>query len=646
MRSVTRTLLCLLVILAMQPLRAEDLVDARDCVVDSVFESEWRKISDFNSTDPLQNRKWPVQQFEAAQSEMRAIETEIASISAHMELDRLARLEARNMEQALTQGLKANLLRAFWRLAWITYNTIGGPTGKTEMIKAGKSYAELFTEKISVASTAKMLGVIKKLVPKQYSKLPGNEGKVVNVGVDALLEGLKNSDKSRLELVAGVVTKVMDTGGKELLETNAMKADITPEEIEILRTQYIDQQGLQKAIGESYRVNGERNARIEALEAQLREAVVKAAEWEKAEKLRVYSVLNEKCKKAPSLQFGLSAPARVTAGEVAEVRLLLPPGRNQEEFYYAWVYDGELYIKNLLEATFQSTQIGPHTFSVQFIDKSDNRNLGMLSATIQVEAAAPEGTAAAISAGSVRVKVAKLSIRPTVLKRGDRVEFELPYSVSGLPPGKTAPVTVHFTGQGGGRIYEQTLPGEVANGNFTSSYGLVTNGWKPGRYTMEASVVVLRAVDFADGSFVVRQPDVAAVKPPAPATATATRPDDFVGDWEGVATVINAGGIDGLRVGDRIPTKFRITYQAGAYRVYDLLDPDTPNVPMKSRIEGKSVVFYYQGPAVDTQGYEHPEMPVDVAWTLTLSGNNVSGNSFYSVENNTVTLNVQATRAH
>ena len=646
MRSVTRTLLCLLVILAMQPLRAEDLVDARDCVVDSVFESEWRKISDFNSTDPLQNRKWPVQQFEAAQSEMRAIETEIASISAHMELDRLARLEARNMEQALTQGLKANLLRAFWRLAWITYNTIGGPTGKTEMIKAGKSYAELFTEKISVASTAKMLGVIKKLVPKQYSKLPGNEGKVVNVGVDALLEGLKNSDKSRLELVAGVVTKVMDTGGKELLETNAMKADITPEEIEILRTQYIDQQGLQKAIGESYRVNGERNARIEALEAQLREAAVKAAEWEKAEKLRVYSVLNEKCKKAPSLQFGLSAPARVTAGEVAEVRLLLPPGRNQEEFYYAWVYDGELYIKNLLEATFQSTQIGPHTFSVQFIDKSDNRNLGMLSATIQVEAAAPEGTAAAISAGSVRVKVAKLSIRPTVLKRGDRVEFELPYSVSGLPPGKTAPVTVHFTGQGGGRIYEQTLPGEVANGNFTSSYGLVTNGWKPGRYTMEASVVVLRAVDFADGSFVVRQPDVAAVKPPAPATAPATRPDDFVGDWEGVATVINAGGIDGLRVGDRIPTKFRITYQAGAYRVYDLLDPDTPTVPMKSRIEGKSVVFYYQGPAVDTQGYEHPEMPVDVAWTLTLSGNNVSGNSFYSVENNTVILNVQATRAH
>ena len=218
--------------------------------------------------------------------------------------------------------------------------------------------------------------------------------------------------------------------------------------------------------------------------------------------------------------------------------------------------------------------------------------------------------------------------------------------VSGLPQGKTAPVTVHFTGQGGGRTYDQTLPGEVANGNFTSSYGLVTNGWNPGRYTMEASVVVLRAVDFADGSLVVRQPDVAAVKPPAPATAPATRPDDFVGDWEGVATVINAGGLDGLRVGDRIPTKFRITYQAGAYRVYDLLDPDTPTVPMKSRVEGKSVVFYYQGPAVDTQGYEHPEMPVDVAWTLTLSGNNVSGNSFYSVENNTVTLNVQATRAH
>lgn len=654
-------MICALVAAVIRPALAQtEVLDANGCVVDAAFETQWRKISDFETPGgPLESRSLPVQQYEAAQKEIRNIEMEIAGILAHMELDREARLAARDLEKSLTQGLKANLLRAFWRLAWITYNTIGGPTGKTEMIKAGRSYAELFSENISVASTAKMLGVVKKLVPKQYSKLPGNEGRVVNVGVDALLEGLKNSGKSRTELVASVVTKVLDTGSKESLDANAMKADISPEEIAILRTQYLDQQRLQQAIAESYRLNAERQARIEALEAQAREAAAKAAESEQLEKRRVYALANQNCRKAPTLQFGLSAPQQVIAGEVAEIRAILPPGRNESEFMYAWMSDGEILVKDSsLEASFQSTAVGSHPFSVAFIDKTDNRYLGTLNTVIQVVAPPPKAAPTAASSGPVQVRIASLDITPASLKPGEVIEFEVRYLVSGVPEGKQAPISIRYAGRRTGpenaETFDETLQGMVVNGEYTGRYGFATPRWSPGRYEVHVSVLMPPAVDFADGSFVIRQPDVAVRRAPAPVLAPTPAPGlrpttqarDFVGDWEGEGIVLSSSGIEGLSPGDRIPVRFRITYEAGAYRVYDLLDPDTPIAPLDSRVEGDSVVFYYQGPAVDSEGYEHPDMPMAVSWRLTLIGEDLSGDSEAAVSDIRTTIRVYAKRSH
>ena len=633
------------------PVYADIEVVGKDgCVVEAAFDAHWRKFSDFDITTAPQSRSLEVQGYLSTQDELRAIERDITGIAAHMELDRVARLEARDLEQALRQGLKVNLLKAFWRLAWITYNTIGGPTGKTEMIKAGRSYAELFSETISVASTAKMLGVVKKLVPKQYSKLPGNEGRVVNVGVDALLETLKNSEKSRTELVAAVVTKVLDTGSKEALEANAMKADITPEEMAILRTQYIDQQKLKHAIDVSYRLNGERRARIEALEAQTRAATEKAVEWETKEKRRVFSELNKSCRGKLSMQFGLSAPPRVVAGDVAEIRALLPPGRKQEDLFFAWMVDGQGSTSDSVVQHFQSVRTGPHTVSVGFYEKGpDGAHLGNLSAEIQVVEPPPVANAPAAGAGPIRVKISSLVVKPAVIIPGDVVEFDVAYSVSGLPQGKSVPIALRYAGRGGVQEFDKTIPGEIINGSFTGTYALATPRWKPGRYTVHASVIVAgTAVDFADGSFILRKPEVSLARPPVPTAAAGpatTKARDFVGDWEGTGTVIRAQGQAGWRPGDRMPMKVRITREAGAYRVYDLLEPDTPTAPMQSKVVGNSVVFFYKGPAVDTQGYEHPDTPIDASWTLTLQGNNLAGDFDFAMDDLSVTINVQATRA-
>ena len=621
---------------------AEDILGADACVIARQFDADWRIYSDFDTRLPLQSRSWAVQEHEAAQAEIRKINEEIALLSAHMELDRLARLEARALEQALTQNIKANLLRAFWRLAWITYNTIGGPTGKTGMVSTGRSYAELFTEEISVASVGSILDIAKKLVPKQYSKLPGAEGRVINVGVDAVLETMKNTGKSPVEMAAGAVKTLMETGGDEVLDANSTSPDISPEEIAILRSQYLDKNGLKDAIAASYELNIQRMDRIAELEVQARTAAEKATEWERTEKQRVYASLNKYCRKGPELQFSLITPKSVTAGEVAEVFVQLPPGREESEFSYGWVHDEEFLLKNSLSAQFQSMRLGPHRVSVQFFDREDNRNLGMLNASIEVVAPQTATMDAATASGQSRVRVSRLTIEPILLKPGEIVEVEVEYLVSGLPQGRKVPVTLRITGQG----FDETSQGEVVNGSFTGWYRLPTVRWKPGRYTVNATVSVPGASASLGGEFVLRQPDVAVMMPPALSTPSpVTSAGDFVGDWTGTGTVINTGVIEGWARGDRLPVKIRITREGGAYRVYDLLEPDMPNAPMNSRVEGDSVVFFYQGPAIDTEGYKHPETPIDVSWTLSLAGNTLSGNYDLLMEGENVTVQVQATRA-
>ena len=130
----------------------------------------------------------------------------------------------------------------------------------------------------------------------------------------------------------------------------------------------------------------------------------------------------------------------------------------------------------------------------------------------------------------------------------------------------------------------------------------------------------------------------------AAGTANSLLAQNIVGDWQGTGTVLSSSGVEGLNPGSRIPVKFRITYEAGAYRVYDLLDPDTPTAPLASRVEGRSVVFYYRGPMVDTGGYEHPDMPMAATWTLTLAGNDLSGNSELIMNDLRTTIYVQAQR--
>ncbi len=679
MRSLLTALL-LLVAGAGSAWAERGVVGADGCVDPAAFERDWRKYSDLDERIPLESRSWEAQQHHAAREEIREARWEIARLSAEMEVDREWRLAARDYEQALTQGLKANLLKAFWRLAWITYNTTGGPTGgpaamvktsgavkamvgnktkgvfdfakATEVVKTGKGLGELMTEPFmsqfltdasKLATAAKVIGIVKKVIPKRYSKLPGEEGKVVNVGVDAVLEGLKNLDEPRdqvVKVVVGTVTKGVETWSKERLPS----ADLTDEEIAVLRQQHQEQQFVKKALEESYRVNKARQQRIEELEAQIREAEKKGGEAERRERSRVFARLNTRCPAKPTLQFAVSVdPPRVAPGAIATVTARPPAGSPPDAFHYAWVMgEGGTTADGVSTVRFQSTRPGRHTVTLMIRDARDPASpslVGQLQVAVDVVETPPPPPPPPVGQGPIQVKVLRLEVTPQTLIPGDPVTCTVHYSVSGIPPNDTAPVAIRFGVSGGTRPVTKDLAGKVGSGTSSGWTTFATAGAAPGRYPVQATVTVGGSRASIDGYFIVRQPDVV-IPPPPPVREV--RPHDFVGDWEGRGIVVE--GFGGLRRGQTVPAKFRIFQRGGSYHVYDLLDPNTPAVPLNSRMDNQQVTFSYRGPAIDTQGYAHHDTPLDLRWTLTLKGNGVSGRMFMQISGERVVLDVQATR--
>src|SRR6266566_5856640 len=149
---------------------AKDIVAANGCVDRSRFDEEWRRYSDIDERIPLESRSWEAQQYQEALDETREARIEIARLEALMELDRQNRLAMRDYRKALRQGHKANLLKTFWRMAWITYNTIGGPSAQREFVDTGKDFAELlFSAGPDLPSISRAIGVVKELIPKRYS---------------------------------------------------------------------------------------------------------------------------------------------------------------------------------------------------------------------------------------------------------------------------------------------------------------------------------------------------------------------------------------------------------------------------------------------------------------------------------------------
>jgi hypothetical protein len=259
-----------------------------DCSINQEqFDREWLRYSDFDDRIPPAERSHEVKEYNQIAAEISELTVESFELQAEMEIDRQMRRELRDYRAKLVQNQKENLLKAFWRLSYVTYSTI--KNGRD----LGRTYEQAFTSVDSLSRLGHSVKVVKGLTPPSPTKPTTTTGQVENhvkeFGVSAALD-LLTSD-SPTEYGVSVFNSMQKEAGKAVFPS----ADITDEEITILRKQHLEKRVIDDILQESYRKNSERRRKVEAMHVQIITKGEELERWEQAEKERVARELQAAC---------------------------------------------------------------------------------------------------------------------------------------------------------------------------------------------------------------------------------------------------------------------------------------------------------------------------------------------------------------
>jgi len=272
------------------PFDAECRIDER------AFAQTWVKYSDIDDRIPVDSRAWEAKQLVLGAERIKELTARRDALRAEMELDRHARLALREYRDALTRGLRVNLLKAFWRLAWVTYGTVKAGKG------VGESYSKLFTSVSAVQQVGAGLQVINGLKPQASYESRAAEltSKVMAVNTSTVLTGLE-----KLGDPVEMATAFVSEAANQALPS----ADITPEEIGILRDQHLNKHVADQVLDESYRRNVARRDEVAALDTQLVKARADLTVWKDKEQVRVRAMLLDDCRQQQQRAQAAAAPA-------------------------------------------------------------------------------------------------------------------------------------------------------------------------------------------------------------------------------------------------------------------------------------------------------------------------------------------------
>jgi hypothetical protein len=249
------------------------------------FESDWKKYSDIDNVIAPTDRSYEAQQALAAYDEMIDLMAEGFGLERDIELENQMQAELENYRQALVQNIKINLLKSFWRLSWVTYSTIKSGSS------LGNSYSSLLTTGATVETIGAGLKVVQGLTPASASlaiDTSSLSGKAKSVGANVALEAIDS---------LGDPVKIATELVKSSTEATFPSADITPEEIDILRQQHLTKGVISEILAESKATNAKRQARLDEIESRIALLEQEIAGWELKEKDRVAASLVESCQK-------------------------------------------------------------------------------------------------------------------------------------------------------------------------------------------------------------------------------------------------------------------------------------------------------------------------------------------------------------
>jgi len=104
-------------------------------------------------------------------------------------------------------------------------------------------------------------------------------GKLKSTGLSAALDAVESLGDPQ-----AVAQTIFSSTAEQLLPSTA---ELSEEEVEILRSQALDKRKLDDVLQESYRVNSDRRRQVETLPAENKSLDAELQRWEQAEKERV-----------------------------------------------------------------------------------------------------------------------------------------------------------------------------------------------------------------------------------------------------------------------------------------------------------------------------------------------------------------------
>ncbi|MEK7584534.1 MAG: hypothetical protein AAB490_04775 [Patescibacteria group bacterium] len=256
-----------------------------DCTVkQDVYDVDWMKYSDIDDAIPFEDRSYEAQQALVAYEMMTDKMLEGFALERDVEIEKQMIQELEAYRGALVQNQKTNLLKSFWRLAWVTYATIDS----TKSLKG--SYEKIIEGAGALEQIGAGLKIIRSGVPSSSAlaiDTSSVSGKVKSGGLSVALDAVESLG----DPVAVATTVFQEAAGQSL-----PSADITDEEVAILKNQQETKGIIDEVLVESRAANATREARMTELEAEIADLRRQVDEWEGKEKDRARNSLEASCR--------------------------------------------------------------------------------------------------------------------------------------------------------------------------------------------------------------------------------------------------------------------------------------------------------------------------------------------------------------
>ncbi len=269
------------------------------------FDTNWKKYSDIDQAIPPAERSFEAKSVYEVGEKLKSTLASIYVLERDIEMSRLMLGELKDYRKAVATNFKVNMLKSFWRLAWLAYDTSAGAAapmrfgadgtfllqGGTDL---GRSLAKMFTDDLAHGQKLAILAKLARESMGSNSKYAFDtttlDGKLGAVSMTTLIAGLENIG-SPVEAAKEMFQEIT----KQSLP--AVDVQLSKEDIDLLAGQYNKTKVLDDALQEANRKRVQMETLRDELLKDKERLTAEFAEWEAKERERTQKSLTEDCKK-------------------------------------------------------------------------------------------------------------------------------------------------------------------------------------------------------------------------------------------------------------------------------------------------------------------------------------------------------------